>query len=359
MDDHDHPASQGTEIRHQLANLRSKISTLPELPPDASPGTVKKRVDLLEYVEGNIAEINKDLTRVKGQREGTRREGENTLTRPARLEALLPELGQSPLTASAYRKSILAYPEQGTLFKVEDRGFARLLRGFEDSEEEWIAQLEPLVEKRMAWGAVCKQASDNAGLKRVHEQLLAIDKFIQAQENAGCAEMLVDHVVRSVEIIRFMKIWTENEDKAGKKSWKGKYLTAACKNANPELYRRLDDAVGEERNTVEGEIAEALKRFKEAHQRVLKARKPLVMLYDHFGAVVFMDRLWDIKDGGATRRRSGGFAQFIAALCQELPADRTSQYDAGAHSLRMVLKVFAESSAASYVEAFMIKYPPK
>lgn len=93
--------------------------------------------------------------------------------------------------------------------------------------------------------------------------------------------MLVDYVVRSIELVRFMKIWTENENKTGKKTWKGKYLTAACKDTNPELYRRLDAAIGDERDKIKDEIAETVKRFKEGHQRVLKARKPLVMLYDH------------------------------------------------------------------------------
>ncbi len=79
-------------------------------------------------------------------------------------------------------------------------------------------------------------------------------QFIEGQENVGCAEMLVDYVIRSVELVRFMKIWTENENKTGKNTWKGKYLTAACKDANPELYRRLDAAIGDERDKIKDEI---------------------------------------------------------------------------------------------------------
>ncbi len=139
MDDHDLPASQGTEIRHQLTELRSKVSTLPVLLPNASPTTVKKRADLLEYIEVSVADISEELTRFKG-RAGDQPE-ESIPARQTRLKELLPEINESPLTALAYKTSILAYPEQGSLSKVEDRGITRLLRGFEDSEEAWVSAI--------------------------------------------------------------------------------------------------------------------------------------------------------------------------------------------------------------------------
>ncbi|KAK0229621.1 hypothetical protein EDD85DRAFT_794100 [Armillaria nabsnona] len=116
----------------------------------------------------------------------------------------------------------------------------------------------------------------------------------------------------------------------------------------------MDKAMGAYKKQLQVEVKEQYSQFRQQHQRVIKAREPLVALYNQCGAAVFMDRTWDCEN--SIQRHSGGFAKLVDQLC-EVEYDLKEKQKHNEASLKEVLKVLASEKVVSYVGTFLVAYP--
>ncbi|SJL04261.1 uncharacterized protein ARMOST_07622 [Armillaria ostoyae] len=238
-----------------------------------------------------------------------------------RISALYPSFDEDPLKARHFRDS-----------------------GYEDDTASWADKLKCLVDERTSWDALCDRGLIN----------VQIPELLLGQGKAGRSELWVSAVIRMVEMIRFNKLWKKHDNGPGSRKWKGKFLRAACRDDNEELYRRMDGAVGAYKKQLQVEVKERYSQFRRQLQRVIKAREPLVALYNQFGAAVFMDRAWDCENG--IQRHSGGFSKLVDRLC-EVEYNLKEKRKHNEASLKEALKVLTSEKVVSYVGAFLVAYP--
>lgn len=202
-------------------------------------------------------------------------------------------------------------------------------------------------------------------------------QFLADQVSVGACEMFVDYTMRVTETIRYVKIWDahmgeDDEDEEGEppttgpRKWKIDFLKRSFRAEQPEAQLELDNA---QKTGDEGQIAEAkdaydakLVKHRKKHQHTMAMRRPLVLLYNYFGAAVLMDPSWDVTDRGRKRRRSGVFDEMLAYLCRHLPEENfvhvpATRYESAQASLSDVLRIIAPS-VAQHVEDFLDTYAP-
>ncbi len=144
--------SPGIRIRARLTQLETELKALQELDPNATPGTSRKRDEL-------IAEIQERMSQMSAMNIIARRPhidsapvpdaGDTTddIDPPAevdpaitRFESLLPKFDGTkfpPFTAQDFRQRLLT-PDSGARTAIEDRALERTIRGYTDTGGNWV-----------------------------------------------------------------------------------------------------------------------------------------------------------------------------------------------------------------------------
>ncbi|KAK0457416.1 uncharacterized protein EV420DRAFT_1643758 [Desarmillaria tabescens] len=354
--------SPGTQLRTQLQQVEASLAALPPIPPDASPGTIKKRDDLLEDIEGKLvgcAESVGQHRRRRAERHGGGADegagagagaGAGTgagdgggqprvlTNEDKRVQAIFACFDQPALKAKDFRAALLSFPGVGHRDQREEEAFKRLVRGYEDQSQQWRAELESVVITRNPW-----------------------DGFLESQSSVMSSESLLEYVIRTIEMFKFLAIWEETGD--GSRAWKTEFIEKQCWKKHPEQYARWESADGEAKEKEEKAVKTILGKFRKDHSRMMTSKKQLLKLYRHFGAVILMDRTWDWNDGGVQRKRSMSFDRLLDRICEELPkvngvARPALRYEMGASSLGDVVTIFSTAKVAQHIQDFLDEYPP-
>ncbi|KAK0461880.1 uncharacterized protein EV420DRAFT_134655 [Desarmillaria tabescens] len=371
------PLSPGARIRSCLQQLEDALKDLMEIDPAATPGTVKKRDDLIKEILERMSQMT--AMNILSRRHPTPTPQPGSPATPqaatvdpviARFQSLLPKFDAKtfpPLTAQNL-KYRLTTPNNGNYATAEDVAFETLFRGYSDTTHNWTIVLSSMIETRNKWGEVCKKTQGIRTLDTEVERIVAIDKFLDAQISVGCSEMYINFVIRGIETIRYVKIWDAepNDDRPGERKWKIDYLKDTFRSENPVVVRTLNEALeaGDE-----PEINRAKKAYKtrldahrKKHQRKMEMRRPLAILYDYFGAAVFLEPTWDVVDKSQKRPRSKMFTSLLTHLCTHLPEENgipipARRYEANENALREILTVFAPETL-NYVQDFLNEFSP-
>ncbi|KAK0457236.1 uncharacterized protein EV420DRAFT_1643984 [Desarmillaria tabescens] len=349
-------------IRNKIEELNAEIGALTALDPESTPRTIAKRRDLCNYLDDSIEALTKKIEQGcpqteqdepsrKERRQGKETGDENGLDK--RCSEIIEAFDEAPFSARKFKTTLLEHPGSGTNAEIEDRAFRRIIRGWKDEEVAWTAMLQPLVKERANWDVFCERGMTSEGIEDVGNQLIAIHRLLVSQEKDSYGRVWVATVMQLVEIIKFSKIWKKHDHGTGSRQWKKQYLEAACRDENPRLYEQLENAVGAHKAEVKKRVDDKYKQFKRHHQHVMKMRDPLVMMYDRFGAGVFMDRVWDPRD----QRHSGDYADLVERVCGEKKSDAAAKSAESAVSLEQALKVLATEQVVTCVTAFLRAYP--
>lgn len=374
------PNSPGAQIRDRLQHLEDALKELLEIDPASSPGTLKKREDLVQEILHRMSQMT--AMNVLSRRQPTPTPasplGSPSVSTPppavdpvvARYQSLLPKFNAEqfpPLTAQNFRHR-LTTPNNGNYAVAENDAFEMLFRGYVDTTLNWTTVLSSMIETRNKWDVVCTRTQGMRTIDTEAERIKAIDKFLDAQISVGCGEMFVDYVIRCIETIRYVKIWDATPDigEPAERKWKIEYLKDTFQYENPIVVRTLDEA---REAADKPEIIRAEKVYKnrldahrKKHYRKLDMRRPLAILYDNFGAAVLLDPTWDVVDKGQKRPRTKMFSSLLAYLCADLPKENgipipARRYEAGQIALREILTVFAPETL-EYVQDFLDEFAP-
>ncbi|KAK0243784.1 hypothetical protein EDD85DRAFT_173451 [Armillaria nabsnona] len=366
--------SPGTQLRTQLEHVEASLAALPPIPPDASPGTIKKRDDLLEDIEGKLVGCAESVGQHRRRGAGAGGHGAGgagqggagqprVLTaEEKRVKAIFACFDQPALKATDFKVALLSFPGVGHRDQREEEAFKRLVCGYEDQTQQWIDELESVVITRKQWDGVCEQATENNAIKDVHKRLEAINNFLESQSSVMSSESLLEYIIRTIEMFKFVWIWEEDTGE-GSRGWKSEFIEKLCWKKHPEQYSRWESATGEAKEKEEKVVKGILTKFRKDHSRMMTSKKQLLKLYKHFGAVVLMDRTWDWNDGGVQRKRSMSFDGLLDRVCDDLPrvngvARSALKYEMGASSLGDVISIFSGAKVAQHVQDFLDEYPP-
>ncbi|KAJ7825533.1 hypothetical protein B0H13DRAFT_2442315 [Mycena leptocephala] len=314
-----------------LESLRTRVGNMKPLPPSASPGTIGRRRAEYAMTKEILGELQKKMEEMEPE-DDSETEKDTTPKDPvlARFEAVVPDPTDMPAlrTADEFKKLLLD-KQRHSAIDAEDTGFRRLFVGYEDADENWglswILTLD-------FWQRTMQVLSIKDGLDR--------------------SVFFVDFVLRQIEILKFIWTWTARDDD---KKWKTLYLQAAFQIDFENLHRQHASARAgsQEKAEIQDEIDSAFKKFKKDHANVIKERKNLALLYDHFGPGIFLDQVWDTV--GASH------------ICANLPdwdgmplPLPASTYSPNANSLYRILYILTGSDVVpEYVTAFIQMHPPK
>ncbi|PBK74586.1 hypothetical protein ARMSODRAFT_1055127 [Armillaria solidipes] len=379
------PNSPGARIRDRLQHLEDALKELLEIDPASSPGTLKKREDLVQEILHRMSQMTAMNVLSCRQPTPTPASPSGSPATPpavvdpviARYQSLLPKFDAKqfpPLTAQNFRHR-LTTPNNGNYAVAENDAFEMLFRGYADTTANWMTVLSSMIETRNKWDVVCKRTQGMRTIDTEAERIKAIDKFLDAQISVGCGEMFVDFVIRCIETIRYVKIWdaTPDDGEPAERKWKIDYLKETFQRENPILVRTLNEA---RRAADKPEIIRAEKAYqnrldahRKKHYRKLDMRRPLAILYDNASAFLSSYNLHaDLElvrcrvDKGQKRPRTKMFSSLLAHLCANLPMENgipipARRYEVGQNALREILAVFAPETL-EYVQDFLDECAP-
>ncbi|KAK0448146.1 hypothetical protein EV421DRAFT_113658 [Armillaria borealis] len=351
-------------IRAKIKDLDAEITALAALNPESTPRTISKRRELYEYLDESVVALAQTIeqsrptveepspTGEEVEEPDVEEETEEETGLDKRFSEISEAFGADAFSAHRFRVVLLEHPGSGSAAEIEDRAFRRIIRGWKDEEKSWATMLQPLVDQRADWDAFCDLGTANVGIGDVSKQLIAINKLLVAQENDARGKAWVAMVIQMVEMIRFNKIWKKHDNGAGAWKWKTKYWEDGCREENKRLYQNRDNAIGSHKEALTKKVKKQYGAYKRQQQHILKTREPLVVLYDRFGAAIFMDRVWYPRD----QRRSGGYTMLVQKVCKEQREDATETRTASTASFLLALKVLATDKVVEYVTAFLAEY---
>ncbi|KAJ7493390.1 hypothetical protein B0H11DRAFT_2228166 [Mycena galericulata] len=217
-----------------LKTLLAKTKKITPLSPSASPGTKKQRAE--DYQ--TLAEISSIIESNRKQEQAAADDDEPPVDPVlSRFKAIVPVTPFNvPVLSAADFRDLLLSPPPNKSSDLEDAAFRRLFAGFSDTQEAWVDALQHLLVERRSWVTLCERSSSNDSLKNVDQQLInslslqpALDKGVQ----------FVDYVLRTIELLKFIRLWTSRDEE---RKWKSTYLDNACRNDNEPLYLERDAA---------------------------------------------------------------------------------------------------------------------
>ncbi|KAK0491351.1 hypothetical protein IW261DRAFT_1602057 [Armillaria novae-zelandiae] len=366
--------SPGIRIRAHLTQLEAELRALQELDPSATPGTLKKRDEL-------ITEIQKRMSQMSAMNIIARRPPNDSVPDPqadddiniaaevdpsiVRFESLLPKFDRTkfpPFTAQDFRQR-LVMPDSGARIAIEDRALERIIRGYTDSGSNWHDVLSPMVENHDEWEVIGESTQAMRKIEDEVERIEAMEEFLDARVAVGSSQMFVDWVMRGIETVRYVKIW---DGAPGERKWKIDYLKKTFKANNGQLVGNLflvmeagdEKAKAQAKKTYQAKLDSHRKR----HYRTIENRRPLALLYDHFGAAVFLEPTWDVMDKGQKRARSSTFGGLLVHMPDNLPKEDgisipAKRSEAARNALVEIVGIFAPA-LVDYVEDFLDDYLP-
>lgn len=152
------PNSPGARIRDRLQQLEDALKELLEIDPASSPGTLKKREDLVQEILHRMSQMSamnilsrRQPTPIPASPPGHPTSPSVSTPPPpvdpvvARCQSLLPKFNAEqfpPLTAQNFRHR-LTTPNNGNYAVSENDAFEMLFRGYVDTTLNWVCHHLP------------------------------------------------------------------------------------------------------------------------------------------------------------------------------------------------------------------------
>ncbi|KAJ7437134.1 hypothetical protein B0H11DRAFT_2294558 [Mycena galericulata] len=308
-----------------LKTLLAKTKKITPLSPSASPGTKKKRAE--DYQ--TVAEISSIIESNRKQEQAA---ADEPKSRPSTLSSLDSKLSFL-LNLSTFPCSPLVtfktFSSPRPLTSLPNEKMPPFVASLQDSS----------IRKKHGHG---RPLSTSLSPTQLEQQSLslqpALDKGVQ----------FVDYVLRTIELLKFIRLWTSRDED---RKWKSTYLDNACRIDNEPLYLE-----------------------REAASPGTPARAALDSQIEQLGPGLFLDPTWDAVGVSASKapKRSTKFYALSTYLCDHLPeveiADSSGStlpypvttYTQNADSLYRVLWILSGSrEVPDYVQQFLTDFPPK
>ncbi|KAH9836512.1 uncharacterized protein C8Q71DRAFT_758292 [Rhodofomes roseus] len=344
-----------------LSAVLSSLKRLRPLAPSASPEARSVRRRLGSTVADLIPAVNTCVQQgfFPGD-DGGDTEPAPTVRAPStvlrRLEKICKHDGSVPLPTSAMVNVIAALPP-GSHATAEDAGLAILLRGYEDAElAEWQRVLEPLRQAlpssaEFRAGAAKAAHQPDVG-QRLVERHATLETFSAARQRSHMLHLILQHV----EVLKFASDWCARTGK-GSRAYKRNFNRSTFRQL-PHIQPQLQGLSRKDiDNQLNGPLNTELTQWIRRNEPVITARNRLLEMYNHFGALILLDPLWDVAH--LALHRSSTFADVYRALANATPAhDRRARHELASRVLLSVVATLGEADDAAFVQAFLRDYTP-
>ncbi|KAJ7641262.1 hypothetical protein FB45DRAFT_1000020 [Roridomyces roridus] len=285
----------------------------------------------------------------------------------------VPPYTSPTMDAQDFRRLLLHPQKFQNAAERENSGVQRLFGPHSDTPDAWTDALTDLLTERLSWHDLCRQPDDADA--EPEERLLTVFKLtllkrLSNAPNLDKAVFFVDYVIRTIDVLKFVHLWKSHHSD---KSWKTRYLNAACRHEHAELHARRNacPAGSPDRLELDADLTKAEKKFHNQHSRLLKRRKEVAKLYQHFGPGVLLDPTWDtINADGSPITRSPLFPKLVDYVCDNIPDSDLDEnfkmpypaagtYLPNADSLYHILWNLTGSTVVSeYVKDYIEENPP-
>ncbi|KAG9226809.1 hypothetical protein CCMSSC00406_0009727 [Pleurotus cornucopiae] len=313
-----------------------------------------------------------------------------------------------PVTPKEALSQVLKPYSRGISVKEENKALQRLLRGYADfpSQAEADQLWSPYIKGGVDWISYCQRSTQVANLGSAQQQLLFWDKHLIV-DNSSSGEgisQFIKYILRTIDSIRFAKVWIEHQGERGGKQWKSEYhsevfeATVEGGGFKEEIKRRKEEYVQmevmrgveenlqadealmakeEEIRLLEKESKAARQKFINKYSRMINARKAVWNLYNEFGCAVLLDPFWDITGSGKYKAvgRSKDFDKVVEQLAdgvetEEIVISRNGMEDetavipvtarhevANREVLIAIVLAIAQFPIGQYVDKFVTTFP--
>ncbi|KAF9029231.1 hypothetical protein BDZ89DRAFT_1250161 [Hymenopellis radicata] len=252
------------------------------------------------------------------------------------------------LLARDFKASLAAFPHtELDIAESELQAIERLLAAYTDHSNNWKLYLQEFKGSRKSYNQACVDAQTNEAEEDENKKLRNIETRLREDNSTNAGEQFVWFVLRTIESIRYIKIWNTHHQN---RKWKTQLIEQTFADEFPELLKD-DSAAGQMKKET------LLKKYKRSHTTVIQARRELLVLYEKFGPGILLDRVWDADATRRGTRRSGRFRDIVLLLC----VDNSHWVPIHSHyadSLYNILSILASKDVAEYAKDFLTQHPP-